>query len=127
MTVSVEYIKEQLNSLKESRRWANRREIGFLPKIVEEGENIHALTVTLSNEKKWLLALTNQRIVLIHRMMFDAEKDEISLEIISNFKINNGLFFSKIDLDLFNGSKRTFDSIMKKDAKKIAGLLDSAI
>jgi len=60
-------------------------------------------------------------------MMFDAEKDEISLEMISNFKINNGLFFSKIDLDLFDGSKRTFDSIMKKDAKKIAGLLDSAI
>ncbi|SRR6056297_3224857 len=127
MTVSAEYIKEQLNSLKESRRWINRREIGFLPKIVEEGENIHAMTVTLSKEKKWLLALTDQRIVLIHRMMFDAEKDEISLETISNFKINNGLFFSKIDLDLFDGGKRTFDSIMKKDAKKIAGLLDSAI
>lgn len=124
MAVDASYVKKQLSRLGDFKRWTNRPEIGFLPKIMEKDERLLGLTVSLHNEKKWLFSLTDRRIILIHRKLFDAESDYIPHDRILCFNEKKGFLFSRIDISTSLG-KRSFDSIIKKDASRITLLMRS--
>jgi len=125
MPVSDNVISDQIKELKDFRNWQNRPEISFLPKIVDEGEKISAITVGLYIESKWLLTLTDRRIILIHRKFLEALSDEILLKDICSLTLKKGLLFSRMDFLTKDDRELTIESIMKKDADKIMEIIIS--
>lgn len=126
MPIDESSIRGQILKLKDFRRWSNKNELTFLPQLMVEEEIIKALTSVLYNERKWLMVLTDRKVIFLYRKMIDGIQESIPLSDIVSVSCETGLMFARLILQT-DKKEMNLDSILKKDALVIKELLSDML
>lgn len=90
-------IWQQINTLPHKYIFYTRKEIRYLPKILNEGEAVLALTSGFMNNKTWLAVCTNRRVLFLNRgMFFGLRQVQMNLDRIQKIDSDFGLAFGSI-------------------------------
>ena len=88
-----EYIKH----LPSADVWGTRKEIKYLHTILLDEEVVNAVSSGIMNNRTWLMASTNKRVLLINcHMIVGLEQMDIPLNKINSINIQKRVFFSAI-------------------------------
>ncbi len=126
MPVDESSIRGQILRLKDFRRWSNKTELNFLPQLMEGEEIVKALTSVLYKERKWLMVLTDRKVIFLYRKIIDGIQETIPLSEIVSVSCETGLMFARLILQT-DEKKMNLDSILKKDAQIIKELLSDLL
>lgn len=92
-----EDVWKQVKALPNTYIFYTRKEINYLPKVLNEGENILALTSGFMQNRTWLAVCTNRRILFIDRgMFFGVRQVQINLDRLQTIESDVGLVFGTI-------------------------------
>lgn len=119
-------VREQIWNLSRFRRWSNKNELVFLPQLMEKDENIMGLTSVLYAERKWLLVVTDRKLVLLYRKIVNGFEQTIPLSDIISVSCKKGFMFAKLTVGTRKG-EMIFDSVIKNDALAIKDILSGMI
>jgi len=125
MAVSEDTVAEQIARLTDCRKWTSKREIFFLPRIIQPEETILGLTSALFREHKWLVTVTDRRIIFLRQKLMEGIQDEIALSDLEKVESRTGLLFGEIHLLTTRGESLTIGSIMKKDVQSLTSIISS--
>ena len=126
MPIDESSIRGQILKLKDFRRWSNKNELIFLPQLMEEEEIVKGLTSVLYKERKWLMILTDRKVIFLYRKMIDGIQESISLSDIVSVSCETGLMFARLILRT-DKKEMNLESILKKDALIIKDLLSDML
>lgn len=126
MPIDESSIRGQILKLKDFRRWSNKNELNFLPQLMEEDEIVKALTSVLYKERKWLMVLTDRKVIFIYRKMIDGIQESIPLSEIVSVSCETGMMFARLILQT-DKKEMDLESILKKDALIIRELLSDML
>ncbi len=88
---------QQINTLPHRYIFYTRKEIRYLPKVLNKGERILALTSGFMNNRTWLAVCTDQRVLFLDRgMIFGLRQLQMNLDRIQSIDSSFGLFFGTI-------------------------------
>lgn len=94
---TLEQVWQQIHALPDRYVFYTRKEIRYLPKILSEGERIHALTSGFLNNRTWLCVCTNRRLLFLDRGMFwGLRQIQMNLDRIQAIEARYSLFFGSI-------------------------------
>ncbi len=94
---TLETIWEQINALPHKYIFYTRKEIRYLPKILNDDERILALTSGFMNNRTWLAVCTNRRVLFVDRgMFFGLHQLQMNLDRIQSIDSSFGLCFGAI-------------------------------
>lgn len=94
---TLEQINQQIKSLPHKYIFYTRKEIRYLPKVMNENEQILALTSGFMDNQTWLLVCTNRRILFLNRGMFFGLKQlQMNLDRIQAIDSGFGIAFGNI-------------------------------
>lgn len=127
MAITERHLAEQLNNIPEFRKWKNKNETGFLPEILDPSEKVLAVTSALYREHKWLITVTDSRIIFLRRKFMEGIIDQISLEEIDSVSLKTGFLFGELLLASKKGKSLKITSVMKKDATLINDIIKREI
>lgn len=123
MAVDKSYIDSQISRLGEFDQWFTKKEIQFLPELVNPGENILAMTSGLYEGNTWLVTVTDQRLLFLDKgMLYGLKQFEMPLDQISAITYKTGLIFGEITVSSSGGAKK-IGTIVKQDVPKITKIL----
>ena len=123
MAVSEKTVAEQIAGLTDCRKWNNKREIAFLPRIIQPEETILGLTSALFREHKWLVTVTDRRIIFLRQKLMEGIQDEIALTDLERVESRTGFLFGEILLLTTRGENLAIGSVMKKDVQLITSII----
>jgi hypothetical protein len=90
-------IWQQINSLPHKYIFYTRKEIRYLPKILNDNEQILALTSGFMENRTWLAVCTNRRVLFLNRgMFFGLRQLQMNLDRIQAIDSNFGLVFGAL-------------------------------
>ncbi|MFC1807880.1 PH domain-containing protein [Candidatus Omnitrophota bacterium] len=119
MPLDVNIVAEQIKQLGDFHEYFTKKEIAYLPSILNEGEKIHAMTSGLYEGNTWLIVVTNNRLVFLDKgMIYGLKQVELPLYQISGIAHKTGIAFGKIEISTSAGSK-TIDMILKQYVVKV--------
>ncbi|MES2983896.1 MAG: PH domain-containing protein [Pseudomonadota bacterium] len=96
---TLENIWQQINSLPHKYIFYTRKEIRYLPKILNEDERVLALTSGFMDKRTWLAVCTNRRIMFLDRgMFFGLRQVQMNLDRIQAIDSSFGLVMGSIRL-----------------------------
>jgi Bacterial PH domain/Short C-terminal domain len=105
---------KQVKALKHTYIFYTRKEINYLPKILSEGENVLAVTSGFMQNRTWLAACTDRRILFIDRgMFFGTRQVQINLDRLQTIESDVGLFFGSIRV-VDAGSAMSIGMVLKQ-------------
>ncbi|WDL99309.1 PH domain-containing protein [Alicyclobacillus sp. ALC3] len=123
MGVSKEEIERQLAELGKFDRWFTKKEIKYLPEVIEPGEKIHAVTSGMHDNSTWLIVATQRRILFLDKGMMGGLKQlSISLDKISGVRHQAGWIQGKIEIDA-SGVAKKIENISKEDVVRVANVV----
>ncbi len=94
---TLDQVWSQINALPNRYIFYTRKEIRYLPKILSEGERILAITSGLMQNRTWLAACTDRRVLFLDRgMFFGLRQVQINLDRLQTIESQSGLFFGSI-------------------------------
>ncbi len=94
-----------------------RRELNYLPEILQDNEQILAFTSGLMDGNTWLLTLTDRRIIFLDKgMIFGLKQQSIPLNKINAISCKTGLFFGVI-LITEGSATHKIENVWKKTVK----------
>lgn len=94
---TLDQIWQQINTLPHKYIFYTRKEIRYLPKIMNEDERILALTSGFMNNRTWLAVCTNRRVLFLDRgMFFGLRQLQMNLDRIQAIDSSFGLAFGTI-------------------------------
>lgn len=94
---SLDQINQQIASLPHKYIFYTRKEIRYLPKIMNDDERILALTSGFMNNRTWLCVCTNRRLLFIDRgMFFGLRQLQMNLDRIQAIDSRFGIAFGAI-------------------------------
>ena len=104
-----------------------KKELHYLPEILQEGEEILAFTSGLMDGNTWLITLTNKRIIFLDKgMIFGLKQTVIPLDRINSVSGKTGLMFGEIYIE--DGAKeRVIKNVWKKTVKPFTNMVMEAI
>ena len=104
-----------------------RKELNYLPEILQDGEQVLAFTSGLMDGNTWLLALTDRRIIFLDKgMIFGLKQQSIPLNKINAISGKTGLLFGSIQIT--EGAKtHKIDNVWKKTVKIFTNKVQDAI
>lgn len=90
-------INAQIAALPQRYIFFTRKEIRYLPEILETDERILALTSGFMNNATWLAVCTNTRVIFLNRgMIYGLRQLQMNLDRIQSIDSNIGLVFGSI-------------------------------
>lgn len=94
---SIDQVWQQINNLPHKYIFYTRKEIRYLPKILNDNEQILALTSGYMNNKTWLAVCTNRRILFLNRgIFFGLHQVQMNLDRVQAIDSDFGLCFGSI-------------------------------
>jgi len=94
---TLEQINQQIKNLPHKYIFYTRKEIRYLPKVLNENEHILAITSGFMDNQTWLLVCTNRRILFVNRGMFFGLKQlQMNLDRIQAIDSSFGIAFGSI-------------------------------
>lgn len=94
---SLDEIYAQINALPNKYIFYTRKEIRYLPKILNEGETILAITSGFMGNRTWLAVCTSRRVLFLDRgMFFGLRQLQMNLDRIQSIDSSFGLVFGTI-------------------------------
>lgn len=94
---SIEQIWQQIHALPHKYIFYTRKEIRYLPKILNDNERIVALTSGFMGKQTWLVVCTSQRILYLNRgMFFGLRQVQMNLDRIQTIDSDFGIAFGSI-------------------------------
>lgn len=97
-----------------------RKEMEHLPDAMNEGEQLLAFASGLMDKKTWLIALTDQRILLLDKGMFyGLSQSEFSLDNVSAVSYETGMLMGKLVIQV-GSVNHTITQVPKKAASSFA-------
>ena len=94
---TLDQINQQIASLPHRYIFYTRKEIRYLPKIMNDDERVLALTSGFMNNRTWLCVCTNRRVLFIDRgMFFGLRQLQMNLDRIQAIDSSFGLAFGTI-------------------------------
>ena len=94
---TLDEIWQQINSLPHKYIFYTRKEIRYLPKVLNEGERILSLTSGFMSNRTWLAVCTNRRVLFLDRgMFFGLRQLQMNLDRIQSIDSSFGLVFGTI-------------------------------
>lgn len=77
--------------------FVTKKEIDYLPKVLDENENLRALCSGFMNGVTWLAVCTDKRIIFLHRgMIFGIKQMQVPLDRVQSIDNQTGLIFGHI-------------------------------
>lgn len=120
-------IQKQIFAVGAFDAFGTKKEINFLPKIIEDDENIHALTSGFLKNKTWLIVATNKRIIFLDKGLIGGfSRRDIPLNKISSVSYSTSIMFGKIIITSAN-QDITISLIQKKFATHFANTVNFLI
>jgi hypothetical protein len=127
MAVDQKSVDAQIKALGEFHEYFTRKEIGYLPQVLNGGENIRALTSGFHQGTTWLITVTDHRILFLDKgMLFGLKQFELPLRQISSITHNTGLMYGVITIAT-SGGRSEITQIPKREVVKIAGIISSLV
>jgi|GEM_PF-1686817 len=126
MPVDESSVREQIWNLEKFRKWSRKNELVFLPQMMEDGENIMGLTSVLYKERKWLLVVTDRKLILLYRKLVDGYEKTLPIAHVISASCEAGLMFAKLVI-VTKKDRITFDSVIKGDAIAIRDILSELV
>ncbi len=127
MAVDKAIIDKQIEKLGDFDQWFTKKEIKYLPQVIDEGEEIKAMTSGFHNNNTWLVVVTTRRIIFLDKgMIYGLKQMEMPLTQITSVSYKTGLMFGAIEIDTAGG-KKTIDTIDKKDVTKVAAIISDLL
>lgn len=104
-----------------------KKELNYLPEILNDGEEIIAFTSGLMDGNTWLITLTDKRIIFLDKgMIYGLEQTVINLDKINSVSGKTGIMFGEIFIE--DGAKeRHIKNVWKKTVKPFTNLVMEAI
>ena len=94
---TIDQVWSQIKSLQHTYIFNTRKEIRYLPKVLNDNEQILALTSGLMKNRTWLAVCTNRRVLFLDRgMFFGLRQLQMNLDRIQAIDSSFGLFFGAI-------------------------------
>lgn len=94
---TLEQIHQQIAALPRKYIFYTRKEIRYLPNILNEDEHILALTSGYVEARTWLAVCTTHRVLFLHRgMFFGLHQLQMNLDRIQSIDSSFGLIFGTI-------------------------------
>lgn len=108
-------------------RFFTKKELSYLPEVLQDGEQILAFTSGLMDSNTWLISLTDRRIIFLDKgMIYGMKQEAIPLNRVSAVSGSTGLFFGKIIIT--DGAKdREISNVWKKTVKIFTNKCQDAI
>lgn len=95
--LTLDQIWQQINGLPHKYIFYTRKEIRYLPKVMNNDERILALTSGFMNNRSWLAVCTNRRVLFLDRgMFFGLRQLQMNLDRIQAIDSSFGLAFGTI-------------------------------
>jgi hypothetical protein len=94
---TLDEVWDQINGLPHRYIFYTKKEIRYLPKVLNENEHILALTSGFMNNRTWLAVCTNRRVLYLNRgMFFGLDQLQMNLDRIQAIDSGFGLVFGSI-------------------------------
>lgn len=94
---TIKEIWQEINALPHRYIFYTRKEIRYLPKILNDDEHILALTSGFMNNRTWLAVCTNRRVLFLNRgMFFGLDQIQLNLDRIQSINSSFGIAFGTI-------------------------------
>ena len=94
-----------------------KKELHYLPEILQNGEQVLAFTSGLMEGNTWLITLTDRRIIFLDKgMLWGLEQTVIDLDKINSVSGKTGIFFGDIYIQ-DGASERKIENVWKKTVK----------
>ena len=94
---TMDQVWSQIKNLPHKYIFYTRKEIRYLPRILNDNEQILALTSGLMNNRTWLAVCTNRRVIFLDRgMFFGLRQLQMNLDRIQAIDSSFGLCFGTI-------------------------------
>ncbi|MDR2301986.1 MAG: PH domain-containing protein [Deltaproteobacteria bacterium] len=104
-----------------------KNELKFFSTILTDNEDVLALTRGYVDGRWWLMAVTDSRVVLVHRgLIYGLKYLEVPIAKIKSVSYKTGLFFGTIFIDTGAGTV-VLDTVNKKSASEVSNVLCEAI
>lgn len=121
--VPLDEIKSQMADAGVSDLFGTRKEVKYLPSIMEEGETIKYATSGFINGNTALILCTDSRVLIVDRgLIYGTRSTEIPLDMVNGVSYSQGIALGKIDIA--NGSQHT---LIENVDKSTAPIMVSAI
>jgi len=97
-----------------------KKEMKHLPEVLYDGEQVLGLASGMMDSKTWLIALTDQRILLLDKgMLYGLRQTEFRLGHVSSVSYETGLMMGKIDIHV-SSVKHQISQVPKKAVANFA-------
>lgn len=127
MPVDKKIVDDQIRALGEFDNFGTKKEVASLHEILTPDETIVGLCSGLMDNETWLVAVTNQRIILLNKgMLYGLKQIEYPIEQIKSVSHSTGMVFGEILIDT-GGQVKKIDNVMKTAVPKIAGLISDLV
>lgn len=126
MTIDESSLRNQILELKDFRKWANKNELLFLPQLMENTEKIKAVTSVLYIERKWLLVITDKKLIFLYRKIMNGIQETVPVSAIESFTCKTGIMFARLTIQT-DTKTMVLDSILKKEALLIRDILSEML
>lgn len=127
MPVTMEEIDRQLDGMDGFDRWLTKKEINYLPKVINEGETIKGMTSGLYDGNTWLIVATTQRLLFLDKgLIYGLKQMEMPLNQITSLTHRTGIMLGNIEVDTAGGKKK-INMIPNKDVVKFSDIVSSLI
>jgi len=127
MSVPKSIITAQLKAIGAFDHWFTKKEIKYLPEIINEDETIKAITSGLWEGNTWLIVVTQRRVLFLDKgMIYGLKQVELPISQISAIVHKTGLVLGEIIVSTSGGAKH-IKQIRKQDVVKFAQILSDII
>lgn len=94
---TLQQVWQEINALPHRYIFYTRKEIRYLPKVLNDNEHILAITSGFMNNRTWLAVCTNRRVLFLDRgMFFGLRQMQMNLDRIQAIDSDFGLAFGSI-------------------------------
>ena len=126
MALPQEVVDQQINNVGKFHKWFVSKEIGYLPSILREGEEIAFLTSGYVNKNTVLVVATNYRLMVLDAgMVYGLRQQEFPYDKINSVTSDRGILFGKVRISTAGVSG--FDVVINWMRKRDIPRLDGAI
>lgn len=104
-----------------------KKEVKFLPNIIQDDENILYLTSGVMEANTWLVVATSKRIIFLDKGFFYGLKQmEVPLDKVNSITQNTGILFGSITI--YDGvSEKEIRNVVKNTVTPFANAVNSAL
>jgi len=104
-----------------------KKELNYLPEILQDGEQILAFSSGLMDNNTWLITLTDKRIIFLDKgLIYGLKQTIIDLDKVNAVSGSTGLIFGRISIT--DGAKeRKISNVLKKTVKPFTNKVQEAI